>query len=161
MTCKRVEWQIADWIAGRLDGREAQAVADHCRGCARCASLADDERALRARFAQAPVPSRQVDLWPAVAVRSSGLTRRGLCLWPRRLAYGSALAGACCLLLLMTAQPTHVPRPGAVQPVAAVDEAHALSLVADTRLLPNVDTDSMMIEARYASTTGSSSGGED
>lgn len=159
MTCKRVEWHIADWIAGRLTEGEALGVAEHCRGCARCASLAADERSMRARFAEAPTPERKLDLWPAVAVRSSGWSPARPLLWPRRLALGSTLAGACLVLALVVGNLTHPgPGPGGLAAVTAADERRAVQLVADTRQLPDVDTDAMIIEARYTAVPAVSRG---
>lgn len=151
MTCKRAEWQIADWVAGRLPADEAERVEEHCRVCARCASLAAAERSLRARFAQMEAPNRELDLWPAVAVRSSGWSPARPALWPRRLALGSGLAVAGLVVALALGHLTHPSvAPNTLASVSPVDEARAVRLVADTRQLPTVDPDAMIIEARYS-----------
>jgi anti-sigma factor RsiW len=48
MICGDVVDLLPDWVAGRLDGAGADAVAAHVAGCARCAADADVLRALRA-----------------------------------------------------------------------------------------------------------------
>lgn len=161
MTCKRVEWQIADWVAGRLSERDAQSVAEHCRTCARCASLAADERSLRARFAAVRTEDRQIDLWPAVAVRSSGWSPVRRVSWARRLVVASSLAAVCLGAVLAVGNRMHSsPQQGAVVVAPAVDEAEAVRLVADTRRLPDVDTDAMIIEARYTAPVAPHGSGE-
>jgi anti-sigma factor RsiW len=67
MNCRQVEETIADYVAGRLTPTEAVRVSAHLADCPTCADAEQRERAMRARFAAAPLVNTPDDLWMRLA----------------------------------------------------------------------------------------------
>jgi anti-sigma factor RsiW len=94
MSCGDTVDRLPDWVADRLDGAEAGAVAAHVAGCAECAGEADVLRALLASRPAAPAGLAERIARAARADAGSQAPARR-----RRLAPAWALSAAAVLAL--------------------------------------------------------------
>jgi anti-sigma factor RsiW len=116
MNCEKFEPEIALYVEGDLDGREAAGVREHLAGCAACRELVDELMTSQAALKQ--LRAQPVDAALLAAVRSevlAGIEDRSRARWPW---VAAAIAVAAVLIAMF--RPAPPPARIVQAPVAQV-----------------------------------------
>ena len=116
ISCRKFEEELPDYIAGRLNPVVSAKMLAHSQKCQTCAQAEQTERALRIRFANAPLITEIPDLLPNLksALKSAPKSRQPLFMRPQfpqiwKLGtVGSSMVAAAGLLFYMNAMQTPV-----------------------------------------------------
>ncbi len=101
MRCDEVERRLDDLIDGGLARADAERVDAHLACCPRCRGERDALASLRRAAQQLPREVRPArDLWPAIAPRLAGTTRRAAIPWRGALPVAATVALAVALAYL-------------------------------------------------------------
>jgi anti-sigma factor RsiW len=96
MNCDSVRPQLADWVGGELNAREAEIVQQHVGGCDSCRAEADSLRQVLAELDALPVPKVEMD-WRRLYQRADAHRQRQARRWRR---VGVAAVAVAAMLLL-------------------------------------------------------------
>lgn len=153
MKCRDFEFDLSDWIAGRLAADRSARMQEHADNCRACSVATEHERSLRVAIAAVPPITRTPDLWlrisdriAAPAARASWLDR--LFPKPSRAGYGLSFASGLAVIAVCAVIFTHrspvggtSPTAGANLPPEQVDEARVVKLVADMQSVPEAGSE--------------------
>ena len=156
MNCRKFNNNLVDWTADRTSGDIAIEMRAHAASCAACAAEAEAEKSLRASMRALPVPNRDIELWPKVAMRLDRHVPARRFLFSPRWATASALAaGVMCALVFVRPLVTPggeypVPQQNAVvTPIQTVDETRIVHLVASIRDMSDPDNEQTADPSRH------------
>ena len=149
MKCREFQGDLAEYVAGRFAPDRNAGMQRHAQTCEACAREEAGERALRARFAHAPVAPVCPDLWPQLVSqrRADPLPCRPMPFRFWAVGSASALAALTGLLWIYSGPP----RPASLPTVSPSDamrqglaETGMLQMVADLRQKPAEESDALL-----------------
>jgi hypothetical protein len=110
MRCRTVQLQLLDFSFGRLEARQAAAVAAHLERCAECSRVLKREQRTAAALGGLSQVKPRADAWPLIeaALQERRLSSRQPWIGAPPMVWAGALAAAAALAVSLSA-PLHRP----------------------------------------------------